>query len=94
MYVIDLLGQDTMRFTELHRGIGGITARMLTVTLRGLERDGLVSRTVFPTVPPRVDYAVTDLGRTLISPLWNLYCWARDNRCATAEARQRFDSAR
>ena len=54
MYVIDLLGQGTMRFTELHRGVNGITARMLTVTLRGLERDGIVTRTIHPVIPPRV----------------------------------------
>ena len=87
------LARGPQRYRELQRMVPGISQRMLTLTLRGLERDGLVSRTVFPTIPPRVDYAVTDLGRTLINPLWNLYCWARDNRCATAEARQRFDAA-
>src|SRR6201999_3963284 len=59
--VIDLLGQDTMRFTELHRAVDGITARMLTVTLRGLERDGIVTRTIHPVIPPRVEYALTPM---------------------------------
>ncbi|MGH3172461.1 MAG: winged helix-turn-helix transcriptional regulator, partial [Streptosporangiaceae bacterium] len=58
VYVIDLLGPGTMRFTELHRGVNGITARMLTVTLRGLERDGIVTRTIHPVIPPRVEYAL------------------------------------
>ncbi len=66
VFVIDLLGQGTMRFGELHRSIDGITARMLTVTLRGLERDGIVTRTIHPVIPPRVEYALTPMGRTLL----------------------------
>ena len=58
-----------LRFNELRRSIGGISQRMLTLTLRGLERDGLVTRTVFPTIPPRVDYALTPLGRDLLEPV-------------------------
>ena len=69
MSVIDLLGQGTMRFSELHRAIDGITARMLTVTLRGLERDGIVTRTIHPVIPPRVDYALTPMGRTLLDTI-------------------------
>src|ERR671923_787138 len=65
-----------IRFTELERGIEGISRRMLTLTLRNLERDGLVTRTVYPTVPPRVEYALTDLGRTLTQPLDTLWDWA------------------
>ena len=63
--VVTRLGDKPMRFNELRRSIGGISQRMLTLTLRGLERDGLVTRTVFPTIPPRVDYALTQLGRDL-----------------------------
>ncbi len=66
---------------------------MLTLTLRGLERDGLVTRTVFPTVPPRVDYELTKLGRSLLEPVSGIGLWARQNRAAIQEARQRFDAA-
>ena len=76
MYVIDLLGRGTMRFTELHRGVDGITARMLTVTLRGLERDGIVTRTIHPVIPPRVEYALTDWGQALCPALDALLKWA------------------
>src|SRR5262245_46605419 len=67
--------------------------RMLTLTLRGLERDGLVTRTVFPTIPPRVDYELTKLGRSLLKPVNGLGLWARQNRAAIEDARQRFDAA-
>ncbi len=63
------LSKGPMRFNEIRRAVGGISQRMLTLTLRGLERDGFATRTVFPTVPPRVDYALTELGKTLIEPL-------------------------
>src|SRR6188508_3385488 len=63
--IVALLGDGRMRFSELRRAIEGISQRMLTLTLRGLERDGLVTRTIFPTIPPRVDYELTTLGRTL-----------------------------
>ena len=66
---------------------------MLTLTLRGLERDGLVTRTVFPTNPPRVDYELTRLGRSLLEPVSELGSWARKNRPAIAQARERFDAA-
>ena len=65
VFVIMLLGDGPRRFNEIKRMVGGISQRMLTLTLRGLERDGLVTRTVFPTIPPRVDYELTDLGRGL-----------------------------
>ena len=65
---------------------------MLTLTLRGLERDGLVTRTVFPTVPPRVDYELTKLGRSLLEPVSGIGLWARQNRAAIEEARRRFDT--
>jgi DNA-binding HxlR family transcriptional regulator len=72
--------------------VGGISQRMLTLTLRGLERDGLVTRTVFPTVPPRVDYELTALGRSLWRPVEALGAWARANQAEIAAARRRFDA--
>ena len=80
-----------MRFNEIRRAIGGISQRMLTLTLRGLERDGLVTRTVYPTIPPRVDYELTELGRTLIEPLAALGAWALENRPVVEKARRNFD---
>jgi DNA-binding HxlR family transcriptional regulator len=64
---------------------------MLTLTLRGLERDGLITRTMYPTIPPRVDYELTDMGRTLLKPVMALVNWASENQVAIAEAHQRFD---
>lgn len=90
--IVQLLANGPMRFSELKRAIDGISQRMLTLTLRGLERDGLVSRTVFPTVPPRVDYELTDLGRTLQEPVTALALWAAENREAIQAARARFDA--
>ena len=89
--VIVLLGQRTHRFNELHRAIEAISQRMLTLTVRALERDGLVKRTVFPTVPPRVDYELTDLGRTLLVPLGALSAWANDHRGDIQAAREKHD---
>ena len=89
--VIVLLGQRTHRFNELHRAVEGISQRMLTLTVRALERDGLVKRTVFPTVPPRVDYELTDLGRTLLVPLGALSAWANDHRGDIQAAREKHD---
>jgi DNA-binding HxlR family transcriptional regulator len=80
-----------MRFSDLRRSIDRISQRMLTLTLRGLERDGLVTRTVTPTTPPRVDYALTRLGRTLLDPIMALAAWAEKNRPAIQTSRQRFD---
>jgi DNA-binding HxlR family transcriptional regulator len=76
IYVVDRLGCGPRRFSELLRGIDGITARMLTVTLRGLERDGMLTRTVHAAVPPRVDYALTPLGETLLAAIRQLVQWA------------------
>ena len=90
--VVTRLGQGPMRFNELRRAIGGISQRMLTLTLRGLERDGLVTRTVFATVPPRVDYALTPLGRDLLEPVSALGAWALRNQAKIARARERFDA--
>ena len=80
------------RFNELRKALGSISQRMLTLTLRALERDGLVTRTVFPTIPPRVDYELTRLGRSLLDPVSGLGLWARKNRSAIADARARFDA--
>src|SRR6201986_1297185 len=76
VFVIDRLGQGSQRFNELRRTIDGITGRMLTVTLRGLERDGLVARTVHPVLPPRVDYARSAMGATLLATIGQLMDWA------------------
>ena len=92
VYVIDLLGQGTMRFTELHRGVNGITARMLTVTLRGLERDGIVTRTIHPVIPPRVEYALTPMGRTLLDTIGELVTWADSHLDEIDAARAAYDA--
>ena len=91
--VVSTLGDGPMRFNELRRALGSISQRMLTLTLRALERDGLVTRTVFPTVPPRVDYELTRLGRSLLGPVSALGLWARKNRAGIQDARRRFDAA-
>ncbi len=91
--IVSRLGQGPKRFNELRRQIGGISQRMLTLTLRGLERDGLITRTVFPTIPPRVDYELTPLGHSLLVPVSALGDWARKNQRKIAEAQARFDSA-
>src|SRR5712671_1080083 len=91
--VVGVLGDGPKRFSEIRRALGSISQRMLTLTLRGLERDGLVTRTVFPTIPPRVDYELTKLGRSLLKPVNGLGLWARQNRAANADARRRFDAA-
>ena len=90
--VVELLSAGPMRFNELRRLIGNISQKMLTTTLRGLERDGLVTRTVYPTIPPRVDYALTDLGRELRVPVQALALWARENMSRINAARARFDA--
>src|ERR1700684_3150880 len=89
--VVSRLGEGALRFNELRRSIGGISQRMLTLTLRGLERDGLVTRTAFPTIPPRVDYELTDLGRGLWQPVEALGKWASDHQMEIEDARSRFD---
>ena len=89
--IVSRLGDGPMRFNELKHNIGGISQRMLTLTLRGLERDGLITRTVYPTVPPRVDYELTALGRSLLQPVSALGDWARRNRGRIEEAQAKFD---
>lgn len=92
--VVELLAGGPMRFNELRRMIGGISQKMLTTTLRGLERDGLVTRTVFPTIPPRVEYELTELGQELQAPVRALGEWARRNIDRIDAARARFDESR
>ncbi|MCT8998423.1 winged helix-turn-helix transcriptional regulator [Chelativorans intermedius] len=89
--IVRFLGQKTMRFNELRRAIDGISQKMLTTTLRNLERDGFVTRTVYPTIPPRVEYTLTDLGRELLVPVAALAKWVDINRERIDEARRRFD---
>lgn len=92
MLVIAMLdAKGPIRFTELQRSIVGISHRMLTQTLRALERDGLVLRTSYPEIPPRVEYAVTDLGRSLATPVKALVEWAEAHHDAISESRDRFD---
>ena len=90
--VVGELGRGPRRFNEIRRALGSISQRMLTLTLRGLERDGLVTRTVFPIMPPRVDYELTKLGRSLLEPVNGLGLWARQNQTAIQQARDKFDS--
>jgi DNA-binding HxlR family transcriptional regulator len=91
--VVGKLGEGQMRFNELRTAVGGISQKMLTTTLRGLERDGFVTRTVFPTIPPRVDYELTHLGYELLEPVNRLGEWARKNTARVNAARARFDAA-
>jgi DNA-binding HxlR family transcriptional regulator len=91
LLLIQHLADGPSRFSDLKRTVEGISQRMLTLTLRHLERDGLVSRTVYPTVPPRVDYALTPLGRTLRGPVSELASWAEKNREQMQSARDAFD---
>ena len=91
LLVVELLGHGTLRFGELKRQIEGISQRMLTLTLRQLERDGLVTRTVYPVVPPRVDYDLTDLGRSLLDAVQPLVTWTRRHRPDIVGARATYD---
>jgi DNA-binding HxlR family transcriptional regulator len=89
--IVMLLADGPRRFNEMKRMVEGISQRMLTLTLRGLERDGLVTRTVYPTIPPRVDYELTALGRSLCEPVMALGGWARANIDAIDTAQADFD---
>jgi DNA-binding HxlR family transcriptional regulator len=89
--VIVEVAQGPRRFTELLNSIEGLSRRMLTLTLRGLERDGLVERTVYPTVPAKVEYTATELACGLYQPLEALALWARNNRTAILNARHEYD---
>ncbi|MBK1795480.1 helix-turn-helix transcriptional regulator [Devosia sp. WQ 349] len=91
MIVGALSTHGTMRFNALQRAIPGVSHKMLTTTLRGLERDGLVTRTAFATIPPRVDYELTEQGRSLHEPLLTLASWARSQQDYIVDARKKFD---
>jgi DNA-binding HxlR family transcriptional regulator len=91
--VVGMLGRNgTLRFNELKRLINGVSQRMLTLTLRNLERDGLVTRTIYPEVPPRVEYSLTELGKTLQVPISALWDWSAENHHAIVEARAIYDA--
>jgi DNA-binding HxlR family transcriptional regulator len=90
--VVQTLANGPKRFNELRREIPSVSQRMLTLTLRNLERDGLVSRTVTPTIPPRVDYELTELGQSLQKPICGLATWAMENVGAIDAAQKRFDA--
>jgi DNA-binding HxlR family transcriptional regulator len=92
MLVVMELATRDVRFRDLQRAVGGISQRMLTLTLRRLQRDGLVGRTVFPTTPPAVQYALTPLGATLHEQVRALVGWAAEHRAEVGEARRRFDA--
>lgn len=89
--VVGLLSHGPMRFNQIQRTIGGVSHRMLTLTLRGLERDGLVTRTVYPTIPPKVEYALTPIGVSLIAPLRGLSDWVNVHRTSIEAARADHD---
>lgn len=91
--VVGMLARHgVMRFNELKRTINGVSQRMLTLTLRNLERDGLVTRTIYPEIPPRVEYTLTELGRTLKGPIDSLWSWAEENGKAVGDARATYDA--
>ena len=91
MLIVGILADGPMRFNALQRAIPGLSHKMLTVTLRGLERDGLLQRTPFRTVPPRVDYELTQQGRSLIEPIAALADWARSQQGYIMASRKEFD---
>ena len=92
VYIVNLLSNGPMRFNEIRRSVSAISQRMLSLTLRGLERDGLVTRTVFPTIPPRVDYELTEMGQELKHPISAIGQWAHANHDRVVEARTRFEA--
>ncbi|MDJ0931205.1 helix-turn-helix domain-containing protein [Breoghania sp.] len=92
VHIVMLLGKGCQRFMEIKRAIDGISQKMLTATLRGLERDGYVTRTVYPTIPPKVKYDLTDLGRDLLVPLRALGTWALENHDRVAASRTAYDA--
>jgi DNA-binding HxlR family transcriptional regulator len=91
MLIIVLLGDGAKRFNAIKREVGGISQRMLTLTLRSLERDGLVKRTQFPTIPPRVDYELTKLGRSLWNAVQPIGSWAQTHVSQIGKAQHEFD---
>jgi DNA-binding HxlR family transcriptional regulator len=93
LLIIGMLAEHPMRFSELLRSVDGISQRMLTLTVRHLERDGLVTRTAYAEVPPRVEYALTELGKTLLEPALALAAWVSANHLVIAENRAAFDTS-
>ncbi|HEY7150202.1 MAG TPA: helix-turn-helix domain-containing protein [Solirubrobacterales bacterium] len=93
LLIVNLLRDRTMRFAELQREIEGISQKMLTQTLRGLERDGVVDRTAYPEVPPRVEYRLTAMGRTLVGPISSVVQWAASHHDEIEVAQSRYDRA-
>lgn len=91
--ILAVLGDGRMRFKDLHRAVGGISQRMLTVTVRHLERDGILIRTVYPTVPPRVEYELSERGHSLKRALAPIAEWVLINRADIERSRLRFDAA-
>ena len=92
LVIASLSSGEPKRYSELRRKLEGISQRMLTLTLKGLEQDGLVTRTMYPTIPPRVDYELTPLGRKLVLPLQALYEWAVQHRPEMLSAREKFQA--
>ena len=92
LYVVSVLGEGPLRFTQLKRGIDGISQRMLTVTLRGLERDGILTRTVHAVMPPHVSYELTPMGRTLLEATAPLITWSHQHLPAIDTARRHYDA--
>jgi DNA-binding HxlR family transcriptional regulator len=93
LYIVETLREGPRRFNEILRTIDGLSQRMLTLTLRGLERDGLVTRTVYPTKPPSVEYQLTNLGSTLLEPANALIEWVLKSRPAIEQAQKQYDKA-
>ena len=92
VYVIDALAAGTRRFSELRRDVDGVSQRMLTVTLRALERDGLIVRQVYPLIPPKVEYSLTPLGRSLLAIVEALVTWSGDHISEVEQARRHYDT--
>jgi len=92
LVILGLAKESPLRFSELKRRINGISQRMLTETLRDLERNGALTRTMYPTSPPKVEYALTQLGVSLVSPIRTLVGWAEDHRPEIIAARKHFDA--
>ena len=91
LYIIIMLRNGPRRFNQLRRDVEGISQRMLTLTLRGLERNGLVTRTMYPTIPPRMEYELTKLSATLLTPVMGLVVWVDSNKDKIGVARQLYD---
>ena len=91
--VVGSLSENTLRYNELRKKIDGVSQRMLTLTLKELERDGIVVRKIYPTIPPKVEYSLTELGRTLIDPLQELAAWTNNHIDEIETAQVHYDSS-